>query len=85
MEVYTVNKVNVAPILLNDETAAMAFSLRPDEVGTIRREMQKMPRWYSQLYNYGRLMKADVVEKYLAYRGTEEWKKEYKKATGKTK
>ncbi|WP_238989724.1 hypothetical protein [Streptococcus uberis] len=53
----------------------MSFSLRPDEVGTIRREMQKMPRWYSQLYNYGRLMKADVVEKYLAYRGTEEWKK----------
>lgn len=85
MEVYTLNKVNISPILLNDETAAMSFSLRPDEVGTIRREMQKMPRWYSQLYNYGRLMKAVVVERNLAYRGNEEWKKEYKKATGKTK
>lgn len=85
MEVYTVEKVSIAPLLLNDETAASAFSLRPDEVGTIRREMQKIPRWNAQLYNYGRLMKADVVEKYLEYRGTEEWKKEYKKATGKTK
>ncbi|PCH13853.1 hypothetical protein A9Y57_00121 [Streptococcus parauberis] len=85
MEVCTVNKVNIAPILLNDETAAAAFSLRPDEVGTIRREMQKMPRWYSQLYNYGRLMKAEVVESYLSYRGSEEWKKEYQRATGKKK
>lgn len=31
MEVYTVEKVSIAPILLNDETAALAFSLRPDE------------------------------------------------------
>ncbi|MFS1666301.1 hypothetical protein ACL78A_08340 [Streptococcus pyogenes] len=85
MEVYTVEKVNIAPILLNDEAAALAFSLRPEEVGTIRREMQKMPRWDSQLYNYGKLMKVEVLESYLAYRGTEEWKKEYKKATGKTK
>ncbi|WP_434170015.1 hypothetical protein VYP57_00195 [Streptococcus agalactiae] len=85
MEVYTVNKINIAPLLLDDETAASTFSLRTEEVGTIRREMQKMPRWNSQLYNYGRLMEAEVVKSYLSYRGTEEWKKEYYRATGKKK
>ncbi|MGT2834050.1 hypothetical protein ACVRZC_01670 [Streptococcus hyointestinalis] len=85
MEVYTVKKVHIASLLLNDETGAQAFSLSPSEMGIIRREMQKIPRWNSQLFNYGRLMDGEVVKRYLAYRGTEEWKKEYKKATGKMK
>lgn len=85
MEISVVKEVIITPLLLNDKTAAKAFSISEGEAGTYRREMKDIPRWASQLSNFGRLVEAEVFKAYLDYRGSLEWKRELERYRKKKK
>ena len=79
VQIVRIKDVIIEKISANDKELKNIFGCTERQAGDMRREMKKLPSQQKHLRNNGQLVTIKGFDEYLQYRGSKEWKKEFKK------
>lgn len=77
--IIRIEDVIIEKISANDEELHRIFGLSENVCANRRREMQKLPSQQKHLLDCGSVVLVKGFQQYLAYRGSQAWKKEMAK------
>ncbi|MHB9781153.1 hypothetical protein ACXM1Q_000175 [Streptococcus sp. 10F2] len=77
--IIRIEDVIIEKISANDAELSHIFGLSKKVCGRRRREMKKMPSQQKHLLDCGSVVLVKGFQQYLAYRGSQAWKKEMAK------
>ena len=79
VQIVRIKDVIIEKISANDKELKNIFGCTERQAGDMRMEMKKLPSQQKHLRNNGQLVTIKGFDEYLQYRGSKEWKKEFKK------
>lgn len=77
--IIRIKDVVIEKIAANDEELSHIFGLSENVCANRRREMNKLPSQQKYMRDCGSLVTIKGFDRYLAYRGSQAWKKEMAK------